>query len=332
MGEKLGKALVVGAGISGIRTALDLAETGYGVTLIDREAHMGGILSQLDDQFPSNHCGMCKMLPLVKRDQSSQFCLRKGLFHENIDIRLNTEIVALEGEAGKFSVSLREKPTRVDPALCVGCGICESVCPVEIPDVFNEGLSTRKAIYLPVPHNIPNPYVIDLAACNHCGACEKICPTHAVQLSFEKRKDFRILVVDDELIVRDSLKEWLEEEGFFVDIADSGPAALAKLSKEAFHLMLTDIKMPGMDGVDLLKKAREVFPHLYVLMMTAFATVETAVEAMKIGAQDYLMKPFDPEQMIAKIVHIHHGSGRSLAPGSGCHRFFRRHGLFRSRR
>ncbi|MBW2514624.1 MAG: response regulator, partial [Deltaproteobacteria bacterium] len=305
MGKKLGKALVVGAGISGIRTALDLAETGYGVTLVDREPHLGGVLSQLDDQFPSNHCGMCKMLPLVKRDQSSQFCLRKGLFHENIDILLNTDVIAIDGEPGKFSVSVRKKPTWVDPQRCVGCGVCEAVCPVEIPDTFNEALTTRKAIYLPVPHTIPNPYVIDLAACSHCGECEKICPTQAIELSLEKRKDFRVLVVDDELIVRDSLKEWLTEEGFFVDAAESGPAALEKLSNTPFNLMLTDIKMPGMDGVELLRKAKESFPDLCVLMMTAFATVETAVEAMKIGAQDYLMKPFDPEQMIAKTVQIY---------------------------
>ena len=320
MGKKMGKALVVGAGISGIRSALDLAETGYGVTLIDRESHMGGILSQLDDQFPSNHCGMCKMLPLVKRDQSSQFCLRKGLFHENIDILLNTEVIAIDGEPGKFSVSVRKKPTWVDPERCVGCGVCEAVCPVEIPDTFNEGLATRKAIYLPVPHTIPNPYVIDLAACSHCGECEKICPTQAIQLSFEKRKDFRVLVVDDELIVRDSLKEWLDEEGFFVDVAESGSVALEKLSKASFNLMLTDIKMPGMDGVALLKKAKESFPDLCVLMMTAFATVETAVEAMKIGAEDYLMKPFDPERMIAKIVQIYEeieaGDVRDLEVGA----------------
>jgi heterodisulfide reductase subunit A2 len=304
MGKKMGKALIVGAGISGIRSALDLAENGYGVTLVDREPHIGGILSQLDDQFPSNHCGMCKMLPLVKRDQSSQVCLRKGLFHENIDILLNTELMAIEGEPGNFSVSLREKPTWVDPERCVGCGICETVCPVDVPDAFNQGLAKRKAIYLPVPHTIPNPYVIDLAACNRCGECEKICPTQAIQLSLEKRKAFRILVVDDELIVRDSLKEWLQEEDFSVVTAESGAQALDKLSEESFNLMLTDIKMPGMDGVELLQKAKERYPDLYVLMMTAFATVETAVNAMKIGAHDYLMKPFDPEKMIANVIRI----------------------------
>jgi len=308
MGKKIGKALVVGAGISGIRSALDLAENGYGVTLIDREPHMGGILTQLDHQFPSNHCGMCKMLPLVKRDQSAQFCLRKGLFHENIDIRLNTELIDLSGEPGSFSASLREKPTWVDPNRCVGCGACEAVCPVVVADAFNQGLSSHKAIYLPIPHTIPNPYVIDLAACNHCGACEEVCPTQAIQLSMEKRKAFRILVVDDELIVRDSLKEWLADENFNVETAESGAMALERLSQHPIDLMLTDIKMPGMDGVELLQKAKEIYPDLDVLMMTAFATVETAVDAMKIGAKDYLMKPFDPEKMIADVVQIYEDS------------------------
>jgi len=320
MSKKLGKALVVGAGISGIRSALDLAESGFGVTLIDRKPHIGGILSQLDDQFPSNHCGMCKMLPLVKRDQSTQVCLRKGLFHENIDIRLNTEVMGLHGEPGNFSVTLREKPTWVDPDRCVGCGACEIVCPVDVPDEFNQGLAKRKAIYLPVPHTIPNPYVIDLTACNHCGACEKVCPTRAIQLSLEKRKAYRILVVDDELVVRDSLKEWLQEAGFDVDTAESGAVALEKMSQQPVNLMLTDIKMPGMDGVELLKKAKELFADLHILMMTAFATVETAVDAMKIGARDYLMKPFDPEIMIAEVVQIYEedqaGEPRTIEVGA----------------
>ena len=130
MKKKVGKALVVGAGISGIRSALDLAEVGYGVTLIDRSPHMGGILSQLDHQFPTDRCGMCKMLPMVDRDSASQYCLRKGLFHENIDIMLSTELISVEGEAGNYQVALRQKPTWVDPTLCIGCGACVEVCPL----------------------------------------------------------------------------------------------------------------------------------------------------------------------------------------------------------
>jgi len=311
MKKKIGSALVVGAGISGIRSALDLAELGYQVKLIDRAPNLGGTLTQLDYQFPTDHCGMCKMLPLVERDSSSQYCLRKGLFHENIEIMLSTELVALEGEPGKFQATLRQKPAIVDPERCTGCGECSHVCPVEVADEFNAGLTKRKAIYLPVPHNIPNSYTVDLAACTLCGECEKICPTGAIDFRWEARKQFRILVVDDELIVRDSLKDWLTEDGFQVDAAESGPDALEKLTKQSYHLMLLDIKMPDMDGVEVLKRAKEMRPDLAVVMMTAYATVETAVEAMKIGALEYLMKPFDPETLVPLVVKLYENIERS---------------------
>ena len=297
--------MVVGAGISGIRTALDLAETGYGVTLIDKAPHIGGVLSQLDYQFPTDHCGMCKMLPLVDRDASSQYCLRKGLFHENIDILLSTELLSVSGEPGSFEVTLRQKPDWVDPKLCIGCRACEEVCPVEVPDDFNKGLTNRKAIYLPVPHAIPNTYIIDPVACTRCGACEPVCPTGAIKLSQQERKKFRILVVDDELIVRDSLKEILDEEGYTVEMAGSGPNALEELSKQPYQLMLLDIKMPGMDGVEVLQKAKEAHPDLSVVMMTAYATVETAVEAMKTGALEYLIKPFEPGALIPMVLRVY---------------------------
>ena len=305
MNRKIGKALVVGAGIGGIRAALDLAETGYGVTLIDRAGHIGGILSQLDFQFPTNGCGMCKMLPLVDRDASSQFCLRKGLFHENIDIRLASQVASIEGQPGHFTVTLRQTPTGVDSQRCIGCGLCQAVCPVEAPEDFNAGLSVRKAIYLPVPHSIPNTYVIDGSVCNRCGECQKVCPTGAIDLAVGPRGRFRILVVDDEMIVRDSLRDTLFEEGFTVKAAESGARALEMLAAESFDLMLSDIKMPGMDGVELIKAAKAAHPNLCVLMMTAYATVETAVEAMKIGALDYLVKPFDPDVLIPMVVKIH---------------------------
>jgi heterodisulfide reductase subunit A len=320
MNRKIGKALVVGAGISGIRAALDLAEFGYGVMLVDRAPHLGGILSRLDYQFPTDRCGMCKMLPLADRDAGSQYCLRKGLFHENIEILLSTEIDSIEGEPGRYQVMLNQHPNWVDADRCVGCGACSDVCPVEIADDFNAGLTQRKAIYLPVPHAIPNPYVIDFAACTHCGACVEVCPTGAIRMPEQERQRFRILVVDDELVVRDSLKEWLVEEGFSVDMAASGAEALDQLSRQAYQLMLLDIKMPEMDGVEVLQAAKENSPDLNVIMMTAYATVETAVEAMKIGALDYLIKPFDPEAMIPMVLKIYRdfaaAEGRQIEIGA----------------
>jgi len=303
--RRVGTAMVVGAGIAGIRAALDLAEYGYGVTLVDRAPHIGGILSQLDYQFPTDHCGMCQMLPLVRRDAASQHCLRRGLFHENIDILLSTEVTAVEGDPGKFRVTVKQQPSWVDPGRCVGCGRCVPACPVKVRDGFNTGLATRKAIYLPVPHNIPNAYVVDTAACTRCGACAAVCPTDAIRMPETERKKFRILVVDDELVVRDSLKEWLAEEGYTVAMAASGSEALAALDAGTFHLMLLDIKMPGMDGVEVLERAKSRSPDLTVVMMTAYATVETAVDAMRIGALDYLIKPFEVDSLLPKVEEIY---------------------------
>nr|MDA3789201.1 response regulator [Desulfobacula sp.] len=305
MNKVIGKTLVAGAGLSGIRSALDLAETGYKVLLIDKSDHIGGLLCQLDYQFPTSKCGYCRMLPMFDRDQSSQHCLRKGLFHENIEILLSTQLISVEGEPGDLIVTLKQNSSLIDPSLCTGCGECENVCPVFVNDPFNEGLSKRKAVYLPSPQSFSNAYTIDYTACTRCGECEKACPTGAIKFIDQDREKFNILVVDDEKIVRDSMKEWLKEEGFSVTTADSGQKALELMGKDSFNMMLTDIKMPGMDGVELLAKAKQKNQDLTVIMMTAYAAVDSAVDAMKQGALDYLTKPFDPDVLISMVTKVY---------------------------
>ena len=306
MNDIQGNALVVGAGIAGIRAALDLAETGHHVTLIDACAYMGGILSRLDYQFPSDGCGMCRMLPLVERDQSAQFCLRRGLFHENIEVMLSTTLKDLEGDPGNYTAHLSRKVQIIDSEKCNGCGACAAVCPVEIPDGFNLNMGQQKAAHLPLPHALPNIYTIDMDACTRCGACEAACPVDAITLPEDPRKNFRILVVDDELIVRDSMKEWFEFEGYHVDMADSGATALEMISENNYSLMFLDIKMGQMDGTEVLKRAKEIHPDLKVIMMTAYATVETAVETLKRGALEYIVKPFEPDTVLAKVDALYH--------------------------
>jgi two-component system response regulator AtoC len=121
-------------------------------------------------------------------------------------------------------------------------------------------------------------------------------------------KDVNILVVDDEEIVRDSLSGWLEEDGYGVEAVESGRKALERLSARPWDLMLVDLKMPGMDGIQLMDEVRKTHPDMLIIIMTAYATVDTAVKAMKKGAYDYFVKPFNPDDIsltIRKIVDHH---------------------------
>lgn len=107
----------------------------------------------------------------------------------------------------------------------------------------------------------------------------------------------RILVVDDEMIIRDSLKAWLEEDNFTVETAEGGMQAIEKLKGWPADAIVADVKMPGMDGITLLKQIQEINKNLPVIMITAHATVDSAVQCMKDGAYDYIMKPFPPEKL-----------------------------------
>ncbi len=121
-------------------------------------------------------------------------------------------------------------------------------------------------------------------------------------------KGVNILVVDDEEIVRDSLSSWLKEDGYHVEAVESGKKALDRLPAKVWDLLLVDLKMPGMDGIQLMEEVRKTHPDMLVIIMTAYATVDTAVKAMKKGAYDYFVKPFNPDDIsltIRKIVDHH---------------------------
>lgn len=175
------RVAVIGAGISGMHAALEMAEAGCHVTLIDKAPAIGGILTQLDHQFPNDHCGMCRILPMIRRDESLQFCVRKGLIHENIEILTGTTVTAIDGTPGNMSVSVTTHPEGVDQNLCTECGRCEAVCPVAVDDLFNASLSLRKAIYKPIPHQLTPKRIIDWDACTRCGECESTCPESAIR-------------------------------------------------------------------------------------------------------------------------------------------------------
>ncbi|NJB67290.1 heterodisulfide reductase subunit A [Desulfobaculum xiamenense] len=287
-------ALVVGAGIGGIRAALDLAVSGHKVALVDRRPNHGGILAQLDHQFPSDHCGMCRMLPLMSRDSSSQFCLRKGLFHDNIDIMLSTEVAALDGEPGKFFVTLNKRSTLIDPAKCVSCGKCAEVCPVRVPSEFNAGLTERTAAYLPVPHAIPNHYVIDLDNCQRCWKCHDACPTGAIDFRFGEREDFHILVADSDPAVAEFVRSSLAEKDlrFTVSDVDSGAGAVDLLvADERIGLLLMGDNLEDMHSERLLARSQEVRPGLPVAVLIDAGRADKGADLVMQGAHDFREKP-----------------------------------------
>ncbi len=178
-----GKTVVAGAGVSGIRAALDLAETGHEVVLLDRAPVSGGVLLALDRQFPNDHCGMCRMLPMIDRDQAGSFCMRLGIFHKNITFLSNSEIREIQGAPGDLKVQVKSWSARVDPDLCTACGDCLEVCPVSLPDDLAEGLSLRKAVYRPGPNTSASTLAIDPEACVLCGKCVDACQTGAISLN-----------------------------------------------------------------------------------------------------------------------------------------------------
>ncbi len=164
MGEAAGNAdvtgsvLVVGGGIAGIQASLDLAESGYKVYLAEKKTAIGGHMAQLDKTFPTNDCAMCTISPkLVDVGR-----------HLNIEVLTGVEIDGLDGEAGNFRVRVRRNPRYIDPDKCTACGDCETVCPVEIPGRFDEGLVRQKAAHKLYPQAVPNAYAIEKRGISPC--------------------------------------------------------------------------------------------------------------------------------------------------------------------
>ncbi|HAY21875.1 MAG TPA: heterodisulfide reductase [Desulfobacterales bacterium] len=176
-----GAVMVVGGGIAGVQAALDLANTGFFVYLVEHSAAIGGVMAQLDKTFPTNDCSMCILSPKLVE------CGR----HLNIHLLTLADVTALEGEPGHFTVTVRQRPRYIDMDRCIACGVCAEKCPYKAADEFNEGLNQRKAAYVKYPQAVPLKYAIDPDRCiyfkpdkkgkiGRCGACEKFCPAGAV--------------------------------------------------------------------------------------------------------------------------------------------------------
>ena len=170
------RALVIGGGIAGIQSALDIADAGYEVDIVEKTPSIGGRMSQLDKTFPTLDCSACILTPKMV----------EAAAHEKINIYTYSEVEKVSGFVGDFKVDIRKKARYVDSTKCTGCGLCQEKCPSKkAPSEFNRGLNTRSAIYTPFAQAIPNVPVIDTENClkfktGKCGICQKICAAGAV--------------------------------------------------------------------------------------------------------------------------------------------------------
>ena len=181
--DTLKEVLVLGGGIAGIQAALDLAEQGVRVHLVERAPSLGGRMAQLDKTFPTNDCSTCILSPKMVD------CAR----HPNIVLHTCSELQAVAGEAGAFQVRVLQHPRYVDEERCTGCGECALKCPRKVPDAFNLGLSQRRAIYLYFPQAVPLVMTIDPAQCTYllrgkCGLCRQVCPAGAIDFEQQDRE------------------------------------------------------------------------------------------------------------------------------------------------
>jgi heterodisulfide reductase subunit A2 len=184
-------AMVVGGGIGGMRAALDLADAGLKVYLVEHTPCLGGRVAQLGFMFPQHDCVLCRGTP-----DHGYGCTRPSISpayiqqnqHPNIDVLTNTHVVDVEGQAGDFTVSLRQEPRYVDALRCINCGYCAEVCPVELPDTYQQGMVMRKAAYKVAARAAPDVYVIDKGLyCEGCGTCVEVCPSQAIHLDEQPR-------------------------------------------------------------------------------------------------------------------------------------------------
>ena len=184
-----GSVLVIGGGIAGIQTSLDLTDLGFKVYLVEKSPSIGGRMAQLDKTFPTNDCSLCILAPKMVEVYRNP----------NIELLTYHEVKEVSGDPGNFHVTVLKKPRYVDETKCKGCGDCSSKCPkIETPNIFDMNLGKRKSVYIPFPQAVPPVYLIDPELClklskGVCGVCEKVCNVGAINYE-QKIQEFKLNV------------------------------------------------------------------------------------------------------------------------------------------
>jgi len=207
------RALVIGGGVAGIRAALDIANAGHPVVLVERETSLGGNMARLSETFPTLDCSQCILTPLMVEVSR----------HPNVELLTYAEVEDVSGYVGNFKVRIRKKPRYVRADLCTACDDCVKVCPVELPSEFNRGLAWRKAIYIPFPQAVPTTYTLHAERCLNaqhqsptgyrvlaCERCYDACKPRAID--FDQKAE----VVEREvgaIVAATGFELWAAEQG-----------------------------------------------------------------------------------------------------------------------
>jgi heterodisulfide reductase subunit A len=178
---KMFDTLIIGGGIAGLQAALDLADQGFKVAVVEKDASIGGKMIRLSKVFPTLDCASCITTPKMAA----------AAHHENITLFTYCDLKSLDRQDGLISAAVTQKPRYVDPAKCIGCRQCEYGCPVYVPDAEQGGFSARKAVYIPFSNAVPQLALLDVENCALCGKCAKVCPTQAIDY-FQQPREFTI--------------------------------------------------------------------------------------------------------------------------------------------
>lgn len=251
------RALVIGGGIAGIQTALDIAEAGFEVDIVEKEATIGGKMAQIDKTFPTLDCAACILTP--KMVEASQ--------NEKITIHSYSEVSAVKGFIGNFTATIKKKRRFVDESKCTGCGACTEVCPMQkVPNAFNLGLNNRGAIYIPFAQAVPKVATIDASYClklrkgdvneKVCGKCATACTAGAINYHQED--------------------EYIEQKyGAIVVATGFNPIKLDKYDEFAYNQcpdVVTSLELErlmnaaGPNGGTLLRPSDKTHPHKIVFV------------------------------------------------------------------
>jgi len=246
------RALVIGGGIAGIQTALDIAEAGFEVDIVEKEPTIGGKMAQIDKTFPTLDCAACILTP--KMVECAQ--------NEKIHIHSFSEISDVKGFVGNFTVKIKKKARFVDETKCTGCGLCTEKCPMKkVPNEFNMGLDNRTAVYIPFAQAVPKVATIDPNHClmlknGKCGVCSKVCSVGAIDY---KQQD-----------------KYIEEKyGAIVVATGFNPIRLDKYDEFAYNQcpdVVTSLELErlmnaaGPNGGTLLRPSDKTHPHKIVFV------------------------------------------------------------------